>query len=276
MSETLVYNTNSNILNYRSNAKNSTKNLHQNLIHFQETVDSSVVGWFYFYDNIIIHELLKTVQQDIVGDVCEIGVAYGKSALALSNYKKDTDKLYLYEIFSEDARIFAEDNIKKYGTFENIEWRIQDTTKLKFEDVEFDSPLRLLHIDGCHEHVAVCKDMRLFSKKMAHDGVIVLDDFNDSEYPGVNSGCMEFLSTDAEWRIFAIGQNKAYLCRKDYYEFYVKFLVSILDDIGQKMKIKFNFVLRQLFDVNALLCCSRSEWTKQEVLDKLFDEPIIQ
>jgi len=275
MSETLIYNTDHNNLSQQFSGKNNEKTLHGNLIHFQEAVDKSVVGWFYFYDNIIIHELMKTVQKEIEGDVCEIGVAYGKSAIALSNYKRDADKLHLYEIFPEDTRAIAENNIKKYGTFGNVEWRIQDTTKLKFEDVIFDKPLRILHIDGCHEHIAVFRDMKLFSQKMAPDGVMILDDFNDAEYPGVNSGCMEFLCSGTEWRIFAVGQNKAYLCRKDYYEFYVKSLVTTLSDNGTKLNIKFNFCLRQMFDVNALLCCSRSEWTKQDVFDKLFDGPII-
>jgi hypothetical protein len=276
MNENITINTNNGAFDvYKSSIKNNERSLIENLQYYQNTVDKNVTGWFYIFDNLIIHELLTEVQKNIEGDVCEIGVAFGKSAIALSNYRKPKDILYLYELRAEH-KINGEKNIQKYGTIENIEWRIQDTAALNSKDVIFDRPLRFLHIDGCHEHFGVYGDLKLFSNKMSPDGVIVLDDYNDVEYPGVNSACLQFICGDNEWRIFAIGQNKAYLCRKDYYEFYVKSLVTTLDLKNTQYNFGLKFYLRQLMDVNTLLCLSRSipSWSKDEVIERMFAAPV--
>lgn len=278
MSEVITFNTekNESYTNPLERQPIRKDSLLDNLLYYQNVVDHKVTGWFYPLDNAIIFNIMNKIQTDISGDVCEIGVAYGKSAIALSNYKLENDNLYLYEIFNEESKVFAENNIKAYGTFENVTWRLQDTTTLNKDTVKFTSPLRLLHIDGCHEHVAVYKDLALFTQKMTDKGVIVLDDFNDPEYPGVNAGCMEFLSKNPEWVIFAIGQNKCYICKAKYHNFYVKELVEILDQNKQDHNLPFKFVLRQMFNTNALLCCSRSDWSKDEVLSNMNEAPIIQ
>ena len=268
--EILVFNTEQNRPSiYQSPSKNKTDmNIIESLQYFENIVDKNVTGWFYGFDNIIIHNILKSVQKDITGDVCEIGVAFGKSAVAISNYKRPEDKFYLYEIFDEEMKQGAENNIRTYGTFENVEWRIENTTELSSEAVNFDKPLRLLHIDGCHEHYAVVNDLTLFNDKMTKDGVIVLDDYNDPEYPGVNSGCLEFLYKNGDWTLFAIGQNKAYMCRKEFHNFY---LISLMEQFitDNKFGIPNNFSLRQIFDKNVLLCCSRDKWPKEKVLELL-------
>jgi len=270
MSETLVFNTekNSQALTQPIVKNRNQFSLIDTLQYFENVVDKRVVGWFYTFDNIIIYDILKSAQKDITGDICEIGVAFGKSAVAISNYKRPEDKLYLYEIFDEESKQKAEDNIKTYGTFNNVEWRIENTTELTLDSVEFDTPLRLLHIDGCHEHYAVFSDLTLFTQKMAKNGVVVLDDFNDPEYPGVNSGCLEFIYKNGDWTIFAIGQNKAYLCRKEYHNFYV---LSLLEQLVEDntFGVPNNFSLRQMFDKNVLLCCSRDKWPKEKVLELL-------
>jgi hypothetical protein len=268
MSETLVFNTEqSRPRPYQGTTKNKNElNAIENLQYFENVVDKKVTGWFYPFDNFIIHKVLKNIQKDIDGDICEIGVAFGKSAVAISNYKRPEDKLYLYEIFDEEMKQGAENNIRTYGTFENVEWRIENTTELSSEAVNFDKPLRLLHIDGCHEHYAVVNDLTLFNDKMTKDGVIVLDDYNDPEYPGVNSGCLEFLYKNGDWTLFAIGQNKAYMCRKEFHNFY---LISLMEQFitDNKFGIPNNFSLRQIFDKNVLLCCSREKWPKEKVLE---------
>jgi hypothetical protein len=271
--EILVFNTEQNRPSiYQSPSKNKTDmNIIESLQYFENIVDKNVTGWFYGFDNIIIHNILKSVQKDITGDVCEIGVAFGKSAVAISNYKRPEDKFYLYEIFDEEMKQKAEDNIRTYGTFENVEWRIENSTELTTDTVQFDTPLRLLHIDGCHEHYAVFSDLTLFTQKMAKDGAIVLDDFNDPEYPGVNSGCLEFIYKNKDWTLFAIGQNKAYLCRKEFHNFYVLSLVEQLDK-DNKLGIPNTLSLRQMFDTNVLLCCSRQSWKKEDIVKLLNEE----
>lgn len=243
-------------------------------------MDKNVEGWFYPIDIIVSYGILNEIQKEINGDLCEIGVAYGKSAICLSEFRRPGDKLFLYDIFSEEVKNKAENNIGLFGNNKNLIWRIENTFNLKNEDIFFDKKLRFLHIDGCHEHSAVLNDLIMFSNHMNDSGVIVLDDYNDYEYPGVNSAAFEFtLSKNnfKNWRIFATGDNKAYLCQKQHQKFYQTKLIDffIKSQTEYNVPFKLKMCLREMFDINILLCDSREDWDKNIIKDKLFDKPVI-
>jgi cephalosporin hydroxylase len=61
-------------------------NFKEYLSHFKQVVDKEVEGWFYPKDIIIIYGILNEIQKP-VGDICEIGVAFGKSAVSFHNLK---------------------------------------------------------------------------------------------------------------------------------------------------------------------------------------------
>lgn len=253
-------------------------NFQKYLYNFKNVVDKEVEGWFYPKDIIIIYGILNELQKPF-GDICEIGVAYGKSAIMISQFKNDNN-FYLYDIFSEEARIIAEKNINKFGNGNNLIWRLQDTTQLTTDDIEFENNLRFLHIDGCHEHSAVLSDLMLFSNKMKDDGVIVLDDFQDQEFPGVNSAAFEFSLSKANyknWRVFAIGDNKAYMCQKKYAQQYQKLLVDYIEKAKIEYDVPFamHLGLREVLDMNVLMCDSRTAWNPQVIKESLLDKPII-
>jgi predicted O-methyltransferase YrrM len=253
-------------------------NFQEYLYNFKNVVDKEVEGWFYPKDIIIIYGILNELQKPI-GDICEIGVAYGKSAIMISQFKGDNN-FYLYDIFPEEARVIAEKNISKFGNGKNLIWRLEDTTELNSDDVFFQNSLRFLHIDGCHEHSAVLSDLLLFSNKMKDDGIIVLDDFQDQEYPGVNSAAFQFSlmnSNYKNWRVFAIGDNKAYMCQKKYAEKYQKSLVDYIEKAKKEYNVPFDMHLglREVLDMNVLMCDSRTSWDPRVIKESLFDKPII-
>jgi hypothetical protein len=241
-----------------------------NLNYFDQVVDKKVLGWFFFFDHALIHAILKEVQKDLTGDVCEIGVAFGKSAIALSNYKRSDENLYLYDMFqaSDLSLDVTYDNIKKYGTDKNIQWRVTDTTKLTEEDINFTCGIRLLHVDGCHEHEAVYGDLSKFSKNVLDDGIIVVDDYNDPEYPGINSGTWKFLFENKEWTIFAIGQNKAYICKTEKLNNMIMCLIDVMEDY-RKLGIPFTPNLRGVNGHNVLMCCSREQVSYDQIRNNL-------
>ena len=72
-------------------------NFQEYLYNFKTVVDKEVEGWFYPKDIIITYGILKELQKP-KGDVCEIGVAYGKSAIAISQFIGNNN-FYLYDIF---------------------------------------------------------------------------------------------------------------------------------------------------------------------------------
>lgn len=249
------------------------------LYNFKNVVDKEVEGWFYPKDIIIVYGILNEIQQ-ITGDICEIGVAYGKSAIMISQFKGNS-KFYLYDIFSEKDRIIAENNIKKFGNASNLEWRLEDTTKIKLDELKFDTELRFLHIDGCHEHSAVLNDLLLFSSKMSDKGIIAVDDFQDQEYPGVNSAVFQFCLSDEnkeKWIVFAIGDNKAYMCKQKHQEIYQTRLVDYVVKSQNNYNVPFKMImgLREILYNNAILCDSRNEWHPEVIKQKLFNKPEIR
>lgn len=254
-------------------------NFQEYLGHYKQVIDKEVEGWFYPKDLILLYGIMMELQTPEMGDVCEIGVAYGKSAIALSQFRTSS-KLYLYDIFSEDARKIAESNITKFGNANDIVWRLQDTTQLKYDDISFDRSLRLLHIDGCHEHSAVLSDLQLFIPFVADNGVIVVDDFNDQEYPGVKSAVIEYCLSKVNyknWKVIAIGDNKAYIVQKKYQEQYQKSIVDYMVKASLNYNVPFNLHmgLREVLDTNVLMCDSRTFWDPQIIKESLFDKPMI-
>jgi hypothetical protein len=253
-------------------------NFENYLKNYKEVIDKEVEGWFYPKDIIIMHGILKELQRP-KGDVCEIGVAYGKSAIAISQFIGNNN-FYLYDLFSEESKNIAASNIKKFGNDSNLIWRLENTTELRTDDIVFENELRFLHIDGCHEHSAVLSDLILFNNKMKDDGIIALDDFQDQEYPGVNSAVFEFSLSAMNyknWRVFAIGDNKAYMCQMKYRELYQKFLVDYIQKAKNQYNIPFamHLGLREVLDINVLMCDSRSAWDPLVIKESLFDKPII-
>jgi len=268
MSEVITINTGTGTFNQKKESYNPQWNVMENLMYFQNTVEKELRGWFFPYDHALFHMIMKDIQRNVQGDVAEIGVAYGRSAIAVSNYRLPEDKLYLFDLCIDVPQEEASNNINKFGTGSNIEWRIGDTTTLTPETLHFDRPLRFLHIDGSHEHGAVYKDLLNFSSKMADGGVIVMDDYNDQEYPGVNSGTLQFLFENPEWVLFAIGQNKAYMCQREHCEHYMN-TTLIFMDLYNKFGLQFGPRLRGVNERNVLLCCSREAKSFDEVRENL-------
>lgn len=236
---------------------------------YSELIDKKVVGWFYPVDIVAFYYLIMIAQKEIDGDMCELGVAFGKSAIGLSLLRDNNEILYLYDFFvSPDiSKESASEVIERYGNNTNIEWRIQDLYKLKTEDIQFNKKIKFLHIDSCHQHTTVLKDLNNFSVHMLDNGIISLDDFNDPNYPGVNTAVSEFILSDTgkDWRIFAIGNNKAYLCKKDYFDFYRNGLVKWIMQTIEKININFS----EIFDKECALLVPQQSLSHQEIEEYL-------
>ena len=65
-------------------------NFKEYLSNFKDVVDREVECWFYPKDIIITYGILNEIQKSS-GDICEIGVAYGKSAIMISQFKGNSN-----------------------------------------------------------------------------------------------------------------------------------------------------------------------------------------
>lgn len=105
---------------------------------------------------------------------------------------------------------------------------------------------------------------------MADKGVIVLDDINDNEYPGINTAMSEFILSEKgrEWCLFAIGSNKAYLCKKRYFTYMRNTLIEKMMTIFTN--IPFNF--SEIFGLNVVFMSSRHPLTYEKVIEFIRNE----
>ena len=86
-------------------------------------------------------------------------------------------------------------------------------------------PVRLFSVDGCHTAEVTASDVDLASQCLHPDGVVLVDDVFNPDWPGVVTGlskwCTEVKGTDWELVPFAIGFNKVAMCRRDTHATYL-------------------------------------------------------
>jgi len=71
---------------------------------------------------------------------------------------------------------------------------------------------RLFSVDGGHQVVNVLHDLEIVAGVLSVGGVIVLDDFFNPDWPGVNEGVFKFLARSHSLAPFCYGNNKLFLC----------------------------------------------------------------
>jgi len=70
---------------------------------------------------------------------------------------------------------------------------------------------RIFSVDGCHTAQHTANDIRVAMNNLAPGGFIVVDDFYNAEWPGVQEGVHALLSQTPQIKPIAYGDNKLYL-----------------------------------------------------------------
>jgi hypothetical protein len=218
--------------------------------YYENEVSKNVVGWIYPLDILSIFHLLKGKENELKGDICELGVAFGKSAVLLSLLRSEGEKFYMYDLYEHENVL---SNITNYGNAKDIKLNILDLMKLDKNDIVFEKKLKLLHVDACHFHTSLLNDLNNFHEHVCDNGIIVVDDINDVQYPGINTAVTEFCLMNKQWKMFAIGDNKVYLAREHHVKDYIKFLLKYFRD---QLNYK-NFTFSEVMGVDLLLLKSR-------------------
>jgi Methyltransferase domain len=163
-----------------------------------------IPGFFYLadfmlFDFILAHQL----DSGVAGDMLEIGVYRGKSAILMGCGLRPDERLIACDLF--DEVMSHEDNLIKHReTYDGLDaadfyrnWdqyhsrgrldiRICDSAQLTTLP-----SLRFTHIDGCHSQQCVRGDIKLAAKHTGPRGVISLDDYRVAEEPGVAAAISE-------------------------------------------------------------------------------------
>lgn len=234
---------------------------------FIENDHKEIEGWFFSADQYAFLEIFALQERlKIKGNICEVGVYQGKSLVLLSLLKNDGDKLYGFDLFANDDLSITKNNVAKYGIDDNLQLEKGLTTDLSIEAMDsfFTNPLRFLHIDAGHEYHEVLSQLEMFAPYLSDTGVIVMDDYQDREFPGIEAAVLDFCEINRPRRFvpFLASGNKMFLCNVSYAAAFIKSLVV-------QKNFKDRSRLTRVRDFNILIMESKLAVSSKDVLDQI-------
>ncbi len=172
--------------------------------HPGELVD--VPGWFPPLDQMLFTWFLEQQNKaGMKGDLLELGVYMGKSAILLGHHLQDGEHFTVCDLFEGDAPDGANqaEAAKSYASltqqaFERNYLSFHDTlptvitgpSSLVPEKVAADT-CRFIHIDASHLYEHVYGDIGAAHDILLPEGIVVLDDFRSEHTPGVSVAAWE-------------------------------------------------------------------------------------
>ncbi|HWF27134.1 MAG TPA: class I SAM-dependent methyltransferase [Mycobacterium sp.] len=165
---------------------------------------AQIPGFFYPADFMLFDFILaQQLDSGVAGDMLEIGVYRGKSAILMGCGLRPDERLIACDLFEkvmshEDITVKHREtyggldvaefcrNWNQYHSRQQLDVRICDSAQL----TEL-PPLRFIHIDGCHNYKCVRGDIKLAAEYTGPRGVISLDDYRVTEEPGVAAAISE-------------------------------------------------------------------------------------
>ena len=191
-------------------------------------------GWFSRISRAIFDSILSLQDKnDILGNCFEIGVWKGKSAIEIAKFLRENERLLLIDPLLDKNKEEIFNNLKDITGKDKKCLQIYSGYSEEFdyysEAREYLKKTRFIHIDGCHVGENVYNDLVLAEKLLSKNGVIVIDDFFNDEYPQITEATYKYLfNNEYSLRLFLAGANKAYLCRPNSYTFYNNFCMESL------------------------------------------------
>lgn len=145
------------------------------------------------------------------GDLLEIGVEHGGTALLLAQYLKQEEFLHLIDLklserFSSSLKKINEDKRNNIIFYEESSRSksLHYLDQLKF---------RYIHIDGGHSYDDVLSDAIRFANSLTDSGICVFDDFFEIRWPEVTMAVIDFLK-EASIAPFLLVDRKLYCTPK--------------------------------------------------------------
>lgn len=179
-------------------------------------------------------DLLASADINKTGGVMEIGVHHGQFYMLLNSLTSPSDQSYAVDVFENQqlnidrsgngSRELFEANLRNVDIHRGQNTCViqGDSTDTKLELVKNIGPgkLRFISIDGGHTANHTINDLKLANELIANEGVVILDDITHYFWLGVMEGTVKFLQNSPTLVPFAIGQNKLYLSKLSYQDYY--------------------------------------------------------
>ncbi|MFJ9813828.1 class I SAM-dependent methyltransferase [Streptomyces sp. NPDC101151] len=165
-----------------------------------------VPGWFPVLDQLLFDWFLTRQETaGTHGDLLEVGVYMGKSAIFIGRHRQPDEKYTVCDLFEGDAPDDANraESTKSYGALtrhvfeenyrsfhDELPRVLQGPSSLVPAEVVPRS-CRFVHIDASHLYEHVHGDIGAAHDLLLPDGIVVLDDFRSEHTPGVSIATWE-------------------------------------------------------------------------------------
>jgi len=199
-------------------------------LYYSDRID----GWMYQTTALAMMELIWFQEEaGLAGNIAEIGVHHGCSALALLAAARPDETLIAIDLFDRqdlNADDSGKGSLAAFGEhlrtlFPHAKVQTIAKSSLELRGAEREhglSSLRFFSIDGGHTLALTRNDLEVADASLAPHGIAVLDDVFNANWPGVASGLFAFLVRAPDLVPFAIFPNKVFLCRRALSSFYRK------------------------------------------------------
>ncbi|MFG2195754.1 class I SAM-dependent methyltransferase [Streptomyces sp. NPDC048639] len=167
---------------------------------------NDVEGWFPSLDQVLFASLLSRQQRrGERGDLLEMGVYLGKSAIFTGTFQGDGERFTVCDLFDAPApdESNAAEARKSYASLTRVAFEqnylafheelpeiVQATTSVLGDRIAPDS-CRFVHIDASHLYEHVVGDIGTAQQSLLPGGLVVMDDFRSEHTPGVAAATWE-------------------------------------------------------------------------------------
>ena len=168
-------------------------------------------------------------EHEIQGPVCEIGVHQGRLFILLHLLTRPAERSLAIDLFERQdenvdesgcgARQALLNNLGLHGgDLSRIELLAENSLRLDAERIVTlcNGKPRLFSVDGGHTAEITRNDLRLARDSICEGGVVILDDYFNSQWPGVSEGTCRFMSAERGTLVpVAITSNKFFFSNSE-------------------------------------------------------------
>ena len=247
-----------------------------------------IEGWFFPIDAHLFAGIdVMQKHMNVRGNLFEIGVHHGKTAIFLANLAAPDESLGVCDVFDRQelnvdhsgggSRALFEKNMKIHACTVNLRVFAKPSSQLTTEDTT--TTCRFFHIDGGHRAQDVYSDLETADRALLAEGVVAVDDVFNPNWPGVSEGVYRFLSERP--KVFApitIGGNKVFFARPGMAQ---RYHIDALPkdapfDLGEKEWLGYNVptVLRRAWVDLDPLAAARLHFIPRTWRDRLLRYPL--
>ncbi|MGQ3674130.1 glycosyltransferase [Xanthobacter sp. TB0139] len=203
--------------------------------------------------------VLDGAQKDagLTGALFELGVHHGKTTALLAMLAGAEDAVVALDLFEgrqdenidhsgQGNRALFDAHMQAWAPEVEVQAITANSLSCDLATVPaLAAGIRLAHIDGAHYVEAVLKDLAQVEGLLCPGGIVVMDDFMHSGFPGVNEACNLYFSRGLGALVpLAMGQNKLFLTTPTHLERWQAALqLQLVAPVGKKVSFYGHIVL---------------------------------